>query len=491
MQLVFGFLRHSVRTVLYGAVGAVLTLLAVGVMYLVRRSDLEVLHTVELDEEFTRQSGLADFQSYLDLEQRLFTQLQEEVYARTSATDALSINRYQSGSLADPERWSPNWNRSYLMERDEPRAAVLLLHGLSDSPYSLHRLARRLHGNGATVLGLRVPGHGTAPSGLVTVRWPDMAAAVDLAARHLAQIAPGRPLYLVGYSNGAALAVHFALTALEDPERPQAERLVLISPEIGVTPAAALAVWQARLGHLLGLDKLAWNDILPEYEPFKYGSFAVNAGDVSYRITAEIQRLLGESEANGRIGGLPPILAFSSVIDATVSAPALVSNLFNRLPSGGHELVLFDLNRQAGIENILKWKPDAMLDALREAPQRNYDLVLVTNARPDAAEVEERTWLRGATRYRSRPLGLSWPKGMHSLSHVALPFAPDDPLYGGEPSVPSPGIWLGAIELRGERGALAISESAMLRLRWNPFYSYLEDRATTFLDLGDSMSEQR
>lgn len=89
-----------------------------------------------------------------------------------------------------------------------------------------------------------------------------------------------------------------------------------------MTPAAALAVWQARLGHLLGLDKLAWNDILPKYEPFKYGSFAVNAGDGSYRITAEIQRLLGESEANGHIGGLPPILAFSSVIDATVSAPS-------------------------------------------------------------------------------------------------------------------------------------------------------------------------
>ena len=28
-----------------------------------------------------------------------------------------------------------------------------------------------------------------------------------------------------------------------------------------------------------------------------------------------------------------------------------------------------------------------------------------------------------------------------------------------------------------QRGALAISESALVRLRWNPFYSYLEERA--------------
>jgi hypothetical protein len=47
--------------------------------------------------------------------------------------------------------------------------------------------------------------------------------------------------------------------------------MVLLSPEIGVIPLAALAIWQARLGHLLGLQKLEWNSILPEYEPYKYG----------------------------------------------------------------------------------------------------------------------------------------------------------------------------------------------------------------------------
>ena len=60
---------------------------------------------------------------------------------------------------------------------------MLLLHGMSDAPYSLRALGEALHARGFHVLGLRLPGHGTAPSGLVTATWEDMAAAVALAAR--------------------------------------------------------------------------------------------------------------------------------------------------------------------------------------------------------------------------------------------------------------------------------------------------------------------
>lgn len=70
---------------------------------------------------------------------------------------------------------------------------------------------------------------------------------------------------------------------------------------------------------------------------------------------------------------------------------------------------------------------------------------------------------------------------MYSLTHVALPFPPWDPLYGGEPQTPSPGLQLGQLALRGERGVLQVSPAAMLRLRWNPFYSYLEAKSLAFL----------
>jgi len=479
-------LRRVLRAVLYGAVGSVVALLVVFVLYMNGRPDLDVWHTVDLDEEFTEKSPVTTFDEYLALEDRLFQQLDEQVYAQTAPGGPETLNRYQRGSVSDPQRWTPNWNRTQLLEAADPRAMVLLLHGLSDSPYSLHHMAKRLNAAGATVLALRIPGHGTAPSGLVTARWQDMAAAVRLAMRHLAKLGGGRPIHVVGYSNGAALAVHYALDTLDDPGLPAVDRLVLLSPEIGIRAAAALAVWQARLGHLLGLDKLAWNDILLEFEPFKYGSFAVNAGDLSHRITTEIQERITALEPGGKLSAMPPILAFSSAVDATVLAPALVSNLFNRLPRGNHELVLFDINRQAGIENILTWKPDAMLAALREAPHESYRLTIVSNVDRNSSQVAAYRF-RGDGRDMSvEKIDLRWPGDVYSLSHVALPFPPDDGVYGGLPTEAGPGIHLGAIALRGERGALAISEAAQLRLRWNPFYSWMEDRAVDFLGLGDT-----
>jgi hypothetical protein len=84
-----------------------------------------------------------------------------------------------------------------------------------------------------------------------------------------------------------------------------------------------------------------------------------------------------------------------------------------------------------------------------------------------------------------QPLGLGWPARVFSLSHVALPFPMEDPLYGFQKSEANPGIFLGDMALRGERGLLQISATEMLRLRHNPFYSYMEQHLLEFLTLGD------
>jgi alpha-beta hydrolase superfamily lysophospholipase len=475
--------RRGIKTLLNVAVGILITLVIVFVVYLNGGEDLEVWHLADLDEEFTVNSDVQDFDDYLALENRLFAQLDNLVYAKTTRAEGTNINRFQRGSLSDPQRWSPNWNRSYEMPATATGPSVLLIHGLSDSPYSLRNMAEKLHDKGAYVVGLRVPGHGTAPSGLVKVTWQDMAAAVRLAVRHLADRNPGQPVHIVGYSNGAALAVKYALATLDQPELPKVKSLVLLSPEIGITRVAALAIWQSRLGWILGLDKLSWNSVLPEYDPFKYGSFAVNAGDVSYRITNEIQRQITELTKMKLIGDMPPVLAFSSVVDATVLAPALVANLFNRLPAGGHRLVLFDINRVAGIEPLLKWSPDEMISALKQKPHASFTLSLVTNKSNRNRPVEVYHWLPGQDEKSVEKLSLLWPKNVYSLTHVSLPFPRNDPVYGDQPNHKSPGIQLGNIALRGERGVLKISASELLRLRWNPFYSYLEENTLEFMGI--------
>lgn len=484
-------LTHVIREVLKGlafsAAGSLVVLIIVFVVLMEKRPDLDVWHTADLDEEFKASSEVETFAGYLALEDRLLRQLDEEVYAKIPPEERWLINRYNQGSLTDPQPWSPNWNRSFELPAASPRVGVLLLHGMSDSPYSLRHLGQLLNKAGAHVVGLRVPGHGTAPSGLLEVTWKDMAAAVRLAMQHLAKQADGRPLYIVGYSNGAALAVNYTIsTILEDDTLPEARKLVLLSPAIGVTSVAALAVWQARLGHLLGLEKLAWNDILPEYDPYKYGSFAVNAGDVVYRLTSRIQVGLDKLKKTGKLDRFPPVIAFSSAVDATVSIPALIRGLFERLPKGKHEVVLFDINRIREIEPIIGSDPGATIRMLAGDPNRQFIFSLVTNENDKSPRVVVRQHPPGSSEPTSTDLGLSWPGDVYSLAHVSLPFPPEDPLYGGHPRKKGQtSVHLGNMGMHGERGVLQIPAAARLRLRWNPFITYVDARVLGFLGLSE------
>jgi alpha-beta hydrolase superfamily lysophospholipase len=487
-HFLIGTVKHTLKALGYGITGGVAVMIVVLVLQLERRPDLKIWHTVELDAEFTA-DGAKNFEDYLSTEARLFKQLDESVYSRIEPQDRRLINRFHRGSLSDPDRWSPNWNRTFELSGKAPKAGILLLHGMSDSPYSLRSLGQRLHGAGAWVVGLRLPGHGTAPSGLVGVKWQDMAAAVRVSMDHLRDKVGDRPVYIVGYSNGGALAVYYAISALENNALPSVDGMVLLSPAIGVTPLAAFAVWQARLGRLLGLQKLAWTDILPEYDPFKYNSFAVNAGDQVYRLTAEIQskmKTLGDKKALERF---PPVLAFQSAVDATVSTQALIDGLLGQLSPDGHELVIFDINRLSEIEQILGKDPLKSIEASLDHPGLTFTMSFVTNDSEKSRRVVVRRKRPGDNKIAEMSMGLMWPQGVYSLSHVALPFSPNDPLYGGPAAGNSPGIKLGDLALRGERGVLQIPAAAMLRLRWNPFYPYMERRLLEFVRLAGSDRE--
>jgi alpha-beta hydrolase superfamily lysophospholipase len=483
LNVLYSSTKHIAKALIYLTFGGLIALVGVFVFYLDSRPDLKVWHKAELDAEFTAESPVADFPGYLRLEEKLFQQLEERVYARVAPEDRSLLNRFNHGSMSDPSRWPRNWNRTFEFTRESPKAGILLLHGMSDSPYSLRHVGQLLHEAGATVIGLRIPGHGTAPSGLVEMHWQDMAAAVQLAVKHLHKEIDSQPLYIIGYSNGSALALHYALSTLDDPQLPKPDGLVLISPAIGVTPLAAFAVWQARLGHLLRLDKLAWNDIELEYDPYKYNSFAVNAGDQVYRLTAEIQNLINKNTDAGRMQLLPPILAFQSVVDTTVSAPALVAGLFQKLPDAGHELVFFDINRINEAAKLFINDPKPYLDKMLYDERLFYTLTLVANENESSPQVVSLRKAAGTNVADSSPLGLNWPRGIHSLSHVSLPFPESDPLYGANSSQENPGVHLGNVALQGERGVLRVSAAAMLRLRWNPFYPFIEQRIFDFVGL--------
>jgi len=482
-------LRHLVRLAGYGTLAILLALIAAGAVYFANLPPLMPWHTAPLASEFRAADAakIASLDDYRALEAKLMAELDAEVYAKVPPSERRAFNRYSAGSLADARQRKPNWNLSFEMPVPKPKGAVLLVHGLSDSPYSMRALAEVFSARGWYVVGLRLPGHGTAPVGLTRVTMEDWAAAVRMAAKHLrAKTGPDVPLVIGGYSTGAALAVEYALATLQGEALPRAAGLVLLSPAIGVSPAAAIASWPGRIAQWTGWQKLAWTEISPEFDPYKYNGFTANAGDQVYRVTQKIRERMDALGKSGAIAGMPPLLAFQSAVDATVSTPAVVKALFARLAPEGHALVAFAINRNTKIEPLLSpaWTTEDR--ALLDGPPLPFDFTVIgnvdSNPDPQGEPVVAYHRAAGGGVTVNLPTGLRWPHETYSLSHVALPFRPDDPVYGATPP-PAPWkfMFLGNVALYGERGVLSVSPGGFARLRYNPFFPYVETRLGEYL----------
>jgi alpha-beta hydrolase superfamily lysophospholipase len=430
--------------------------------------------------------------AYLAIEDRVMKELDRDVYSAPLAPeDQNPANRYWRESQIWPERFTPNWNRTQQLEPDGAlRGGALLIHGLTDSPYSVRAVAEVYRRHGFYALCMRMPGHGTVPGALTTATWEDWRAAARIGVRHVRErVGAGKPLHLVGYSNGGEIVTHYALDTLSDDTLPKADKVVLLSPMTGVTSFTGITKFFARAVDLFGgipyFEKSRWLDILPEYIPFKYDSFPAFAGQQTAESTAVLQAEALDAAKTGRIRSMPPILAFVSLVDSTVQTWATVDKLYARLTDNGSALVLFDLNRSSVVRAFLRTDYDAQLKALWTSPERRYRLTLVTNSSPQSAEVAAISSAAGENGMEITPLDMSWPRGIFSLSHLAVPFRPDDPLFGIEPdrSVDY-GLRLGLIAPRGERGVLSVGADQFMRLNCNPFFPYMEKRIEEWIEGG-------
>jgi hypothetical protein len=156
----------------------------------------------------------------------------------------------------------------------------------------------------------------------------------------------------------------------------------------------------------------------------------------------------------------------------------VVDSLLKLLAPNRHELVLFDINRSAAIAKLLIDDPAPLTARLLAEDDLPFAVTLISNENEESTAVVARYKAPFATAVSTiQPLGLTWPQGVVSLSHIALPFPPDDPLYGQYPPDNDDVLFLGDMALRGERGTLRLDPEWLLRQRNNPFYDYLEERA--------------
>lgn len=461
-----------------------LLVLALRIWDVQRGPPLAPWHTFVPEEPGRDAINRADWAGWTAAEEEVFASVRREVSDRLDPDQQVPANRYFSGSPIHPARFARDWNRSFMLEpHGTPRGAAVFLHGLTDAPFSLRHLAEAYRAHGFVAIGIRMPGHGTVPAGLTAAVWEDWMAATRLAMREARRRAgPDLPLHLVGYSNGGALALKHALDALEDPALPQAERLVLVSPMVGVTAFARFAGIAALPALLPRFTKTAWLDLQPEFNPFKYNSFPVNAARQTHRLTAALQAQLDRLATAGELRRLPPVLTFQSVVDATVSTPAVLSRLYARLPANGSEIVLFDINRSMRFGPLFAAGADAALERILPPAPRHFAVTVVANASAATAEAAIRRIPAGTGEESVAALSLAWPRDVFSLSHVALPFPPQDGLYGNAPDPADDfGVRLGAVAVRGERDVLAVGLDFFSRVTWNHFFPYMLDRVTEWL----------
>jgi hypothetical protein len=243
---------------------------------------------------------------------------------------------------------------------------------------------------------------------------------------------------------------------------------------VGITSFARFAGVLGWPAAFPSFAKSAWLDVLPEYNPFKYNSFPVNAARQSSQVVRAVEEEFRRAAESGVLAKLPPVLTFQSTLDATVSTSAVVDALYRNLPANGSELVLFDRNHRAGVGPMIRPAQADVLSSLLPAAPRNFAVTVVGNAEEDAAMDEARTVAAGATSTQTTALGRLYPRDLYSLSHVALPFPPHDGLYGSDPLASEDfGVRLGIVAVRGERGALIVSADTLMRASSNPFFDYM------------------
>jgi alpha-beta hydrolase superfamily lysophospholipase len=480
------FLRRWILRLSWSAALVFVTIVIGGALDARRRlPDLQPWHRIIPRDlraaDLKASTTLAD---YLALEGEAFRTVRERVEDRLDPAWRLPANRYNRDGPSHPSRLGTDWNHTQVLRpTGAPVGGALLVHGLTDAPYSMRSIGEDFRQRGYHAVALRVPGHGTVPAGLTDVTWEDWLAAVRLAARDLrTQIGADKPLILVGYSNGGALVLKYALDALEGSGDPQAARIVLLSPMIGVARFAWLARVISALGPLPAFEKARWLDVYPEYNPFKYNSFPANAGLQTGRLTTTLQAQIARIAESGRSRELPPVLTFQSLVDATVSTPAVVHALYDVIADERSELVLFDINRSSGLVPFIQPWDAALVSRLTDRSARRYRRTLITNVNPSSLDVAERTVAPGATTVDVRPLDLAWPRDIYSLSHVAIPFPMSDPVYGREEAGAGPAtIRLGVLSPRGERAVLSVPSDTLMRLTCNPFFPYLSGRTAAWV----------
>lgn len=217
-----------------------------------------------------------------------------------------------------PFEWRPH--------RFDGKRGILLIHGLFDSPFIMRDVARHFLTRGFLVRTILLPGHGTVPGDLLTIKHQEWQKAAAYGVEQLKKDV--EEVYISGYSLGGALAIDQAL------HNPTISALILFSPALELVQHFLALLYQTHILISWFVKRANWYRINPPIDYARYTSYPLNAVDQTYWMCRRTKRTL---EANPLL--MPLFIAQSA--DDEVITPQVLLNSFPDLPNPQNRLLYY------------------------------------------------------------------------------------------------------------------------------------------------------
>ena len=198
--------------------------------------------------------------------------------------------------------------------------AVLLVHGLGDSPYSFIDIAPLLAEQGFLVRVILLPGHGSKPADLMSVEVADWINTVE----HHTQLLKSEvdEVWLGGFSTGGNLVTSYAI------DDKSIEGLLLFSPAFqSDSSLVALAPIASKF--------LDWADIDPVDNYVRYDSLTFNAAGVYYQTSKRVRDQLQATQFNR------PVLVTLSTDDSVLNSQTILGLFESRFTHPDSKLIWY------------------------------------------------------------------------------------------------------------------------------------------------------
>ena len=180
--------------------------------------------------------------------------------------------------------WIIEGNSPFVLKPDSdgrPQRGILMVHGLSDSPFMMRDLGRFFQQQGFYVLAMQLPGHGSRPGDLLDARWHNWVTAHQ----HLLELLATEvdDVYLLGFSAGATLNLYQSL------RNTTITGLFLFAPALRISAMARLAGPLSYFGKWW--QRFSWFELQPDSDFFKYESLTNRSIHEVYEMTRAVRRL--------------------------------------------------------------------------------------------------------------------------------------------------------------------------------------------------------